>query len=158
MPQLDPVTFLSQFFWLCVVFSALYLILVKFCLPSIARILKVREFIFSNSPTSFDQAKAPEIDSKNFSLAKKCFGSYPDLQFETKFLSDYNQKFLNEFSTSYQDTIIGNIVLSKYGRAKNTFFAQNSPMTKHTSKGSQVFYLKVFNSIKNSNRFVRTPK
>jgi hypothetical protein len=45
MPQLDKVTFLSQFFWLCVVFFGLYLLLVKFFLPSFARLVKVRQFL-----------------------------------------------------------------------------------------------------------------
>jgi hypothetical protein len=43
MPQLDKVTFLSQFFWLCIVFVSLYLILVKNFLPKLARIVKVRQ-------------------------------------------------------------------------------------------------------------------
>ena len=42
MPQLDKVTFLSQFFWFCVVFFSMYLILVKVFLPALARIVKVR--------------------------------------------------------------------------------------------------------------------
>jgi len=48
MPQLDKVTFLSQFFWLCIVFSSLYLLLVKIFLPSIARLLKGRKFVIES--------------------------------------------------------------------------------------------------------------
>jgi len=43
MPQLDKVTFLSQFFWFCVVFGGLYLCLVKYYLPVFARIVKLRQ-------------------------------------------------------------------------------------------------------------------
>jgi hypothetical protein len=45
MPQLDKVTFISQFFWLCITFFSTYLILVKFYLPALARIIKVRNAI-----------------------------------------------------------------------------------------------------------------
>ena len=42
MPQLDKVTFLSQFFWFCIVFFTMYLLLVKVFLPALARIVKAR--------------------------------------------------------------------------------------------------------------------
>lgn len=158
MPQLDPVTFLSQFFWLCIVFSSLYLILVKFCLPNIARILKVREFILLNSSSDFAEPKSPVINSKNFSIAKKFFVSYPELEFETQFVSDFNLKFSNEFATNSQKVVIANIVLSKYGRAKTKFFARNTAMTLNVEQASQVFYLKVLSHLKNSRRVLREPK
>lgn len=43
MPQLDTVTFMSQFFWLCFFFFGFYLCLVQFILPKMARILKFRQ-------------------------------------------------------------------------------------------------------------------
>ena len=43
MPQLDKVTFLSQFFWLCVFYFGFYYILLKFYLPKISRILSLRQ-------------------------------------------------------------------------------------------------------------------
>ncbi len=43
MPQLDTVTFLSQIFWLVVVFGFFYLIVLTHILPAISRILKVRK-------------------------------------------------------------------------------------------------------------------
>jgi len=42
MPQLDKVTFLSQFFWLCVFYLGFYYIVLKFYLPKISRILALR--------------------------------------------------------------------------------------------------------------------
>jgi len=125
---------------------------VKFCLPSIARILKVREFIQVNSSTDFEQSISPTIDSNNFSIAKKCFSGYPDLQFETKFLSDYNLKFTNEFSTNYQKMVVANIILSKYGRAKTKFFAQNTEETKNVTDASLVFYNKVLTEVKKNSK------
>jgi hypothetical protein len=43
MPQLDKVTFLSQFFWLCAFFLGFYLIILKNFLPKMSRVLKYRK-------------------------------------------------------------------------------------------------------------------
>ena len=43
MPQLDTVTYMSQFFWLCFFFLGFYFSLVQFFLPKMARILKYRQ-------------------------------------------------------------------------------------------------------------------
>lgn len=43
MPQLDKVTFFSQFFWTFIIFSAFYLYIYKYFLPKISRILLFRE-------------------------------------------------------------------------------------------------------------------
>jgi len=42
MPQLDTLTFFSQFFWLSFFFLGFYAVLVKYYLPKMSRILKVR--------------------------------------------------------------------------------------------------------------------
>ena len=42
MPQFDTVTFLSQLFWLTLVFSTFYMVTIKNFLPGLTRILKVR--------------------------------------------------------------------------------------------------------------------
>ena len=43
MPQLDQVTFFSQYFWLCFFFLTFYLFLYKHFLPKMSRILKYRK-------------------------------------------------------------------------------------------------------------------
>jgi len=43
MPQLDTVTYMSQFFWLCFFFLGFYFSLFQFFLPKLARILKYRQ-------------------------------------------------------------------------------------------------------------------
>ena len=43
MPQLDHVTFFSQYFWLCFFFFTFYLFLYKHFLPKMSRILKYRK-------------------------------------------------------------------------------------------------------------------
>ena len=42
MPQFDTVTFLSQLFWLTVVFYTFYMVVIRNFLPGLTRILKVR--------------------------------------------------------------------------------------------------------------------
>ena len=43
MPQLDKVTFFSQFFWLVIIYIGFYLVILKSFLPKLSRILKVRQ-------------------------------------------------------------------------------------------------------------------
>ena len=49
MPQLDKVSFLSQFFWLCVFFLGFYIMALKYFLPQMSRILKYRKKRLSQS-------------------------------------------------------------------------------------------------------------
>ena len=49
MPQLDKVTFLSQFFWLCFFYIGFYFLVLKFFLPKMSRILKLRKNKLSSS-------------------------------------------------------------------------------------------------------------
>lgn len=53
MPQLDTVTFFSQFFWLSFFFLGFYGVLVKYYLPKMSRILKVRTRKVSASQGNF---------------------------------------------------------------------------------------------------------
>jgi len=50
MPQLDTLTFFSQFFWLSFFFLGFYAILVKYYLPKMSRILKIRSRKIATSP------------------------------------------------------------------------------------------------------------
>lgn len=49
MPQLDKVTFLSQFFWLCIFFFGFYIFQLKYFLPEMSRILKFRKKTLNQS-------------------------------------------------------------------------------------------------------------
>ena len=49
MPQLDKVTFLSQFFWLCFFYLGFYILILKYFLPKMSRILKLRKKKLSSS-------------------------------------------------------------------------------------------------------------
>lgn len=51
MPQLDPITYFTQYFWLIVVFFTLYVIVATNILPHIGKILKTRNKLKSNKAT-----------------------------------------------------------------------------------------------------------
>lgn len=60
MPQLDKVTFLSQFFWLSFFYIAFYFLILKHFLPKMSRILKFRKKKMSGS-----QKGAGSLTSEN---------------------------------------------------------------------------------------------
>lgn len=60
MPQLDKITFLSQVFWLIVGFISFYLITLRFILPTIAEILKVRQKKIEYNSTQLTSFKEEE--------------------------------------------------------------------------------------------------
>ncbi len=57
MPQLDKLTFFSQFFWLSFFFLGFYISLVKYYLPKMSKILKVRSIKVSSSQEGFSDVK-----------------------------------------------------------------------------------------------------
>jgi len=71
MPQLDHVTFFSQYFWLCIFFLAFYAELYYHFLPKLARIMKTRKKQMLMSAMSSDSSlnnntsteTSPVIDS-----------------------------------------------------------------------------------------------
>jgi len=48
MPQLDKFTFSTQIFWLLVLFFFIYVILIKYFLPAIYKVLKIRKEILDS--------------------------------------------------------------------------------------------------------------
>jgi hypothetical protein len=93
MPQLDKVTFLSQFFWLCVVFFSLYLVLVKLFLPSLARIVKVRQALAATDSgeiqTEGSSNSPAEFYSKSLQTSMRAF------QAHSSFLKNWGSKNLS---------------------------------------------------------------
>ena len=80
MPQLDKVSFLSQFFWLTFFYFVIYFYLVKHFLPSISRIRKVRSSLMvsseQNAQGSKPQAeKAQEIISEATTCVSDSFST-----------------------------------------------------------------------------------
>jgi F-type H+-transporting ATPase subunit b len=82
MPQLDKVTFLSQFFWLCFFYLGFYYLVLKYFLPKISRILTLRK-----KKMNFSHYGSPSLQQENhqvrqnldtilfrgFSLSRKVF-------------------------------------------------------------------------------------
>ncbi len=86
MPQLDKVTFLSQFFWFCVVFITMYLVLVKFYLPAIARIVKVRQNLASDA-----DEEANSVESTNAAIYTQSIeASMTAFQMHSTFLESWS--------------------------------------------------------------------
>ena len=73
MPQLDKVTFLSQFFWLCVFFSGFFIFQLKFFLPKMSRILKFRKKRVSESGGVLFQKEESLLLNSSETLSKNLF-------------------------------------------------------------------------------------
>jgi hypothetical protein len=85
MPQLDKVTFLSQFFWLCVFYLGFYYVLYKHFLPKISRILALRKRKMNVSQEGIESVysenhkirkHSDNILSKGFSLSRTLFHNF----------------------------------------------------------------------------------
>jgi hypothetical protein len=61
MPQLDKITYFTQFAWLCIFFGSFYLILVKHYLPRIARGLYVRSVLIKGENSATNNTLSQEI-------------------------------------------------------------------------------------------------
>jgi len=74
MPQLDVVSYFSQFFWLCFFFLGFYFSLVQFFLPKMARILKLRteKMTKIQSQSSSYLAQAKDEQGKRWSSYATC--------------------------------------------------------------------------------------
>nr|YP_009646604.1 ATP synthase F0 subunit 8 [Chloropicon primus]QBX98445.1 ATP synthase F0 subunit 8 [Chloropicon primus] len=64
MPQLDHVTYFSQYFWLCVVFFAFYGACVKFYLPGLSRLTKYRNKTQIQDSLSSKDSSSEVLDLK----------------------------------------------------------------------------------------------
>jgi len=73
MPQLDKVTFLSQFFWLCFFFLGFYYVILKFYLPKISRIIALRQkkLGFSQEGMHFLQQENQQVRENYGTLVEK---------------------------------------------------------------------------------------
>lgn len=65
MPQLDIVTYVSQLFWLVVLFLLTYAIVLKYMLPNIGRILKVR-----NSKMNAEGSVISDLSKEGLDISK----------------------------------------------------------------------------------------
>lgn len=97
MPQLDKVTFLSQFFWLCFFYLGFYYILVKYFLPKISRILAVRKrkLNLSQEDIQLVQNENNQIRQNSDTLLFQAFGTSKEIF----------QKFFSKTTTWVNQTV-----------------------------------------------------
>lgn len=112
MPQLDKVTFFSQFLWLSIFYVGFYLVILKHFLPKLSRILKVRQKKVSHSQegsTALSQEKEKVGGSLN-TLIEQGVGTSKRLFQENlektqawldKVVKDTNQTALRDANESY---------------------------------------------------------
>jgi F-type H+-transporting ATPase subunit b len=119
MPQLDTVTFLSQIFWLVIIFGFFYLIVLTHILPAISRILKVRKKKLEHNKnamyalgdekgdtlTGYDKILSQGLEVSRNSLAKSSqlgdawvSSSLKDINKEGSMLNS-NTSYLNAFGS-----------------------------------------------------------
>jgi hypothetical protein len=81
MPQLDKVTFLSQFFWLCFFYLGFYYIISKIYLPQISRILALRKkkLGFSQQGMLDLQQENNQVQESYDLVLSKAFGTSKNL-------------------------------------------------------------------------------
>ena len=119
MPQLDTLTFFSQFFWLSVFYLGFYLALVKYFLPKMGRILKIRSLKMSSGSSS--NGPLLEIKEEHELLKQKRDASLLEGLKESrnlfqesssatqvwlhKVLEDINKNQLQEVNTSYINSV-----------------------------------------------------
>lgn len=79
MPQLDHVTYLSQYFWLCVFYFALYYGVTKMWLPRVSRILALRHATLQKG-----DALSTSSDTETQQLHHHVHGVYAQAHKETR--------------------------------------------------------------------------
>jgi hypothetical protein len=106
MPQLDKVTFFSQFFWLCTFYLGFYYIILKYFLPKISRILALRKkkMSFSQDGVNFLQQENNQV-RQNFEniLSKALVTSRNVFQYFFSHTTEWlNTSLTNVNKTHYQ--------------------------------------------------------
>lgn len=102
MPQLDKVTFFSQYFWLCVFFFGFYIFQLKFFLPEMSRILKFRKKRFSESSTITLQGENDKVRNSTETTLENLFKNLRNVFKDSsstndKWFSEHRAKFSQDF-------------------------------------------------------------
>lgn len=66
MPQLDHVSYFSQFFWVSILFLTFYIILVTSLLPKVATILKIRKKLTIVSDGGVTSSMQDQVQSSSY--------------------------------------------------------------------------------------------
>lgn len=129
MPQLDKVTFLSQYFWLCFFYFGFYYVLLKFYLPQISRIFSLRQKkigTLNQETTTLVQENeqvrrdSQELLSRAFILSKTSFNTFFSQtmqwisQNETKMNKTHYKKVNKSFLKKLRETSLSDALLLSY--------------------------------------------
>lgn len=134
MPQLDKVTFFSQYFWLLVFFLSFYLFVAKYILPKMVRIYLLRQRVLSSNNVAASQTFTSEdstfpipaseistkslqelansIYSKAVAIGKKKSNEYATNlpKWATEVSVDIDKKYLSKFYSSFlRSLVISNV-------------------------------------------------
>ena len=114
MPQLDKVSYFTQFFWLTLTITAFYITLLKFYLPTMTRVLKMREHKVSltqeSNENTYEQEQEQVLQTMQTAVRQSLTQSKQALQksFETtagwvdKTVQKTNQEHFQTVQTQYQ--------------------------------------------------------
>nr|YP_009449542.1 ATP synthase F0 subunit 8 [Cymbomonas tetramitiformis]ANA57086.1 ATP synthase F0 subunit 8 [Cymbomonas tetramitiformis] len=114
MPQLDKVTFLSQFFWLSFFFLGFYLLLAKTFLPKMSRVLKVRSRYLGGVTQSAWQEENKKVSLSQSELSADGFKNFRSFftenfqntgEWAQASLSNMNKKELLDTNKKYMATL-----------------------------------------------------
>ena len=114
MPQLDKVTFLSQFFWLSFFFLGFYLLLAKTFLPKMSRVLKVRSRYLGGVTQSAWQEENKKVSLSQGELSADGFKNFRSFftenfqntgEWAQASLSNMNKKELLDTNKKYMTTL-----------------------------------------------------
>ena len=128
MPQLDTVTFLSQLFWLVIIFGAFYLTVLTDILPSFSRVLKSRlKKLKSNKDAmySLGDEKGETSSLYDSSLSTGLDGSRSNLLNGLEYGSD----LMKENASSAEKTFMGS-ALNAYSSAAGKMLGQRKVISK----------------------------
>ena len=114
MPQLDKVTFLSQFFWLLVFFFSFYILQLKYFLPEMSRILKYRKKTLNRSSAFTLQEENSKVRNSASTVLENLFKNSRTIFKRLSLKSDnlfsdyankYNQNNLKKGNIKYLQSI-----------------------------------------------------
>ena len=119
MPQLDPIPYFTQYFWLIVVFFSLYIIVATNILPKISKILKTRNKLKStkltlSNKTSTETSNFEKVLMNSLLQTKNINANIIEngKNWFNNNLTQTNKTELNNVNEKYINTI-GSLILKK---------------------------------------------
>ena len=123
MPQLDTLTFFSQFFWLCFFFLGFYLTLVKYFLPRMSKILKIRHLRMNSSTGA--AGFLSEIQKENDDLQRNRDQSLNEALKESR--NFFNQSFIA--TNNWLSTVLQEINKSQFLEMNKSYVSSISDLS-----------------------------